>query len=231
MNAYPTHPAELLTDDARPLYREARSAAHSAFARLGLHPDDRIQDATQSAAIAYWSAFTTKPAHYYARKAARYDAINEIMTRSLYALSLDAPDEDGSDTWLEAIPAPDPEPDDAPAWLDDHDLPALVAATLGRNRPANTIEYHTAILRLLAAGYDTAAIATELGRTEESVKSTRYQIRKRLLRYCAENGIDTDHIAIKSGGWRPAHHYAEMDNTSANAARWANQRKENRNHD
>ena len=94
-------------------------------------------------------------------------------------------------------------------------------------RPSTSaIEYQTAILRLLAAGYDTAAIATELGRTEEAIKSTRYKLRRALFAYCADHGIDTDQIPVRNGGWRPAHHYARMDNTAANNARWAHQRKE-----
>lgn len=221
----PTTTAELLANDGHLLYRRANSAAFSAFARLTLHPDERFEDVQQAAAITYWQAWQTKPADYYAIAAARYDAIGELISKSPHCLSLDHHDPDDRGPWIDSIPAPEAEPAD-PHWLDDHDLPGLVAATLGRNRPAATIDYHTKILQLLAAGYDTAAIATELGRSEESVKSTRYHIRKRLYRYCAEHGIDTDHIATRTGGWRRAHHYAKMDNTAANEARWTDKRKE-----
>ena len=218
---------DLLADNGQLLYHRAGSAAYAAYGRLEWHLDQDFADARQAAAAAYWQAYQRKPLDRYAWTAARYDALSALLHNSVRTVSLDAPDNDRDDPWIDNIPANDvgadghPPTDDQPHWLDNHDLPGLViVATLGRNRPEHTIRYRTAILRLLATGYDTAAIATALGRTEEAIKSTRAKLRKCLFAYCAEHGIDTSHIQIQNGGWRPAHHYARMDNTAANAARW-----------
>ena len=211
--------ADLLADNGRLLYDRATSAAFAAYGRLELHPDNRFEDARQAAAAAYWQAHQTKPHDRYAWTAARYDAMGELLHKSPFTVSLDRTRHDDGDPWIDDIPTPEADPDDEPHWLDDHDLPGLVAQLLKRPS-ASAVDYQSAILRLLAAGYDNAAIATELDRTEEAIKSTRYKIRRNLRRYCKARGIDTDHIAAKVGGWRPAHHYARMDNTAANAARW-----------
>ena len=220
---------QLLAENGRLLYDRAGSAAYAAYGRLEWHLDHDFADARQAAAAAYWQAHRRNPLDRYAWTAARYDALSELIGISVRAISLDAPDDAGDEPWIDNIPAPAaacPEQSDRndPHWLDDHDLPALVVELLAR--PSDSaVAYQAAILRLLSAGYDTAAIATELGRTEEGIKSTRAKIRKRLFAYCAEHGIDTSHVQIQNGGWRPAHHYAQMDNTAANKARWGRKDK------
>jgi hypothetical protein len=98
-----------------------------------------------------------------------------------------------------------------PLVREDGDLGDTLAAVCGKTPPASTVEYGAQILRLLLRGYDAAAIATELGRTEEAIKSTRANLRHMLFDYCAEQGIDTEHIEVPTGGWCPAHHYAEWN--------------------
>jgi hypothetical protein len=212
---------DLLAHNGALLYDRAGSAAYAAYGRLEWHLDGDFGDARQAAAAAYWQAHRRNPLDRYAWSAARYDALSALLHNSVRAVSLDAPDNDGSDDpWIENIPAPtDDDGDDDPHWLDAYDLHGLVARLLARPSES-AVTYQSAILRLLCAGYDTAAIATDLGRTEEGIKSTRAKIRKRLFAYCAQHSIDTSHIQIQNGGWRPAHHYANMDNTAANAARW-----------
>ena len=215
--AYQT--AELLADDARLLYDRAASATYAAYGRLEWSFDHRYDDARQAAAAAYWEAHQRNPLDRYAWTAARYDATRELVRTSVYALSFDAPDKDGDDDpWIDNIAAPEDE-DDGDHWLDGHDLPDLVAAHLLKRPTPSAVEYQTGILRLLCSGCDNAAIATTLDRPIESVKTTRRNIRKRLFAYCEEHGIDVSHVEVKNGGWRPAHHYAEMDNTAANKAR------------
>ena len=70
-----------------------------------------------------------------------------------------------------------------------------------------TVNYHTAILRLLLRGYDTASIATELGRSPEAIKGARKALKKRLTAHCCRLGINPPAYNRKGGGWRPAHHY------------------------
>lgn len=212
-------PDELLADNAGLLYERAGSATYAAYGRLEWHPDERFEDARQAAAAAYWEAHQRNPLDTYAWTAGKYDAINELRHKSVYTLSLDAPDTDDNDPWIDNIAAPEEDQVLDDHWLDDHDLPRLVSHLM--KRPSQSaIRYQSAILRLLASGYDTAAIAITLDRTQEAIKSTRHNLRKRLFNYCDQLGIDTSHIQVKNGGWRPAHHYAEMDNTAANHARW-----------
>jgi hypothetical protein len=64
------------------------------------------------------------------------------------------------------------------------------------------------VLRLLMKGYDTAAIAVELGRTEEGIKGARRDLKRHLVQHCRELGIKPPKYNRNGGGWRPAHHYA-----------------------
>ena len=223
---------ELLADQGLVLYDRASSAAYAAYGRLEWHPDERFEDAQQAAAAAYWEAHQTNPLDRYAWTAGKLDALDTLLHNSVFTLSLDAADQrsggDGGDPWIEhlattpayACPERSDRNTDTGHWLDDHDLHGLVKQLLAR--PSDSaVRYQAAILRLLATGYDTAAIAVELDRTEEAIKSTRRNLRKRLFAYCQEHAIDVEHIHVQVGGWRPAHHYAHMDNTAANRARWS----------
>lgn len=95
----------------------------------------------------------------------------------------------------------------APRLAEDDDLEGTVQAVSHTLPPAHTVAYHVAVLRLLLRGYATAAIATELERTEEAVKSARKVLKQRLTAHCRSLGIEPPEYSRNGGGWRPAHHY------------------------
>jgi len=102
----------------------------------------------------------------------------------------------------------------SPTWeqvasrlAEDDDLEGTLQALSHTLPPAHTVAHHTAILRLLLRGYDTAAIATELEHTEEAVKSARKVLKQRLTAHCRSLGIEPPAYDRNGGGWRPAHHY------------------------
>jgi len=90
----------------------------------------------------------------------------------------------------------------------EEDFDGAVLAASGTPPAARTVDYKAAILRLLLKGYDTAAIAVELGRTEQGIKCARRDLRRKLIAYCQRLGIEPPDYNRNGGGWRPAHHYA-----------------------
>jgi DNA-binding CsgD family transcriptional regulator len=105
----------------------------------------------------------------------------------------------------------------APTWemvaeklAQEKELESLVLSIAQTPPPAATVEYNGAVLRLLMKGYDTAAIATELGRTEEGIKGARRDLKRHMVAHCRKLGIDPPKYNRNGGGWRPAHHYAQM---------------------
>ena len=86
----------------------------------------------------------------------------------------------------------------------------MVLAVSETPPPTRTVEYNTAVMRLLMQGYDTAAIAVELGRTEEGIKGARRDLKRHLTDHCHKMGIEPPKYNGNGGGWRPAHHYANM---------------------
>ena len=101
--AYPD--VELLANDAGLLYERAGSATYAAYGRLEWHPDQRFEDARQAAAAAYWQAHQRQPLDTYCWTAARYGATNELRHNSIYTRSLDAPDQDDRDPWVDKFAA------------------------------------------------------------------------------------------------------------------------------
>ena len=105
----------------------------------------------------------------------------------------------------------------SPAWEavatmlgQEEDFDGTVQAISGTPPSTSTVDYNVAILRLLMKGYDTAAIAVELGRTEEGIKGARRDLKRRLVTHCHRMGIEPPKYNRNGGGWRPAHHYAQM---------------------
>jgi DNA-binding CsgD family transcriptional regulator len=92
----------------------------------------------------------------------------------------------------------------------DADLEGTLLAISKTLPPDRTVKYKAAILRLLMRGYDTAAIAVELGRTEEGIKGARRDLKRHLTAHCQSLGIRPPSYNRNGGGWRPAHHYAAM---------------------
>lgn len=90
----------------------------------------------------------------------------------------------------------------------EKDFDSTVQAVSGSPPPERTVDYNVAVLCLLLRGYDTAAIAVELDRSEEGIKGARRDLKKHLTCYCQSLGIDPPKYNRKGGGWRPAHHYA-----------------------
>jgi hypothetical protein len=70
------------------------------------------------------------------------------------------------------------------------------------------VDYNAAVLRFLLRGYDNAAIAVELGRTQVAIKCTRRDLKRHLTDHCRSLGIEPPEYNRNGGGWRPAHHYA-----------------------
>jgi DNA-binding CsgD family transcriptional regulator len=279
--------------EARFLYQKAGFAAYCAYRRLELEPDQNFEDAKQEAAVTFWDAYRRKGNERYAFVAARNAALQSLMRhKNPYALSLDAPHDDGDNPWLERLVVDSADDGwDESDWLSDADLRSVVtemftmpasrqalddyrrllrlqmaghtlretAKALGKTYdatkalrrrlilkladhygiapvweevvpklerdddfegvvraigdtppPTGTIEYNVAVLRLLIKGYDTAAIAVELGRTEDGIKGARRDLKRHLEAYCRSLGIEPPVYQRNGGGWRPAHHYARM---------------------
>jgi DNA-directed RNA polymerase specialized sigma24 family protein len=134
-----------------------------------------------------------------------YNATKALRRRLILKL---AEHYDVSPTWEEVAVKMEQEPD----------FDGTVLAVSGAPPPTRTVEYKTAILRLLLKGYDTAAIAVELGRTEGAIKGARRDLKKSLTDYCRGLGIEPPKYNRNGGGWRPAHHYADMGGRPSCAA-------------
>jgi ATP-dependent RNA helicase RhlE len=88
----------------------------------------------------------------------------------------------------------------------------------GKPPGVRTVTYNVQILRLLLRGYDMAAIAVELGKSESAIKDARKKLKAKLVAYCQEQGIEPPAYNRNGGGWRPAHHYGEFRGRPAKAA-------------
>jgi hypothetical protein len=80
------------------------------------------------------------------------------------------------------------------------------------------VAYNVQILRLLVRGYDMAAIAVELGKSESAIKDARKKLKAKLVAYCQEQGIEPPPYNCNGGGWRPAHHYGTYPGRPAKPA-------------
>jgi DNA-directed RNA polymerase specialized sigma24 family protein len=100
---------------------------------------------------------------------------------------------------------------------DRHWDEALLAIA-GKPPGARTVAYNVQILRLLVRGYDMAAIAVELGKSESAIKDARKKLKAKLVAYCQEQGIEPPAYNRNGGGWRPAHHYGDFRGRPAKAA-------------
>jgi hypothetical protein len=82
-------------------------------------------------------------------------------------------------------------------------------AIAGKPPGARTVAYNVQLLRLLLRGYDMAAIAVELGKSESAIKDARKKLKAKLVAYCQEQGIEPPAYNRNGGGWRLAHHYGQ----------------------
>jgi DNA-binding CsgD family transcriptional regulator len=89
----------------------------------------------------------------------------------------------------------------------DGDWDEALLAIAGKPPGACTVAYNVRVLRLLMRGYDVAAIAVELGKSECAIKNARKKLKAKLVAYCREEGIEVPEYNRNGGGWRPAHHY------------------------
>jgi hypothetical protein len=126
-----------------------------------------------------------------------YDATKALRRRLIARLA----DYYGVDATWEAVAA---------RLKQEEDLESVVLAIAKTPPPTATVDYNVAVLRLLMKGYDTAAIATELGRTEEGIKGARRDLKRHMVAHCRSLGIEPPRYNRNGGGWRPAHHYAQM---------------------
>jgi DNA-binding CsgD family transcriptional regulator len=89
----------------------------------------------------------------------------------------------------------------------DRNWDKALLAIAGKSAAASTVAYNVQILHLLMRGYDMAAIAVELGKSESAIKDARKKLKAKLVAYCQERGIEPPAYNRNGGGWRPAHHF------------------------
>jgi AraC-like DNA-binding protein len=100
----------------------------------------------------------------------------------------------------------------------DRNWDRALKAIAGKPPGACTVAYNAEILRLLMRGYDMAAIAVELGKSESAIKDARRKLKAKLVAYCQEQGIEPPVYNRNGGGWRPAHHYGNHHGAPARPA-------------
>jgi hypothetical protein len=100
----------------------------------------------------------------------------------------------------------------------DGDWDEALRAIAGKSPGARTVAYNVQILRLLVRGYDMAAIAVELGKSESAIKDARKKLKARLVAYCQAQGIEPPAYNRNGGGWRAAHHYGNYHGRPAKPA-------------
>jgi hypothetical protein len=49
-----------------------------------------------------------------------------------------------------------------------------------------------------------------LGKSESAIKDARKNLKAKLTAHCRSLGIEPPRYNRNGGGWRPAHHYADM---------------------
>ena len=192
------------------VYQLAESAAARVFYRLhrNTHTPD-FDDAVQEAAITFWQAYQKKGRADYAYAAARNQAFQSVVRRPSvpFPLSLDTDTPgDGGDTWDELIAAPPADDWTDADWISDADLGAtLEKAQLaaGRQLRPTTTKTKVELVKLLMRGYDKRAIATELGLAPITVNQLRRDIRRHLVTYCQQIGIDPPDPTVHTTGWEP----------------------------
>jgi DNA-directed RNA polymerase specialized sigma24 family protein len=89
----------------------------------------------------------------------------------------------------------------------DGDWDEALLAVAGKSPSARTVAYNARILRLLMRGYDMAAIAMALDKSEGAIKDARKTLKAKLVAYCERKGIEPPEYNRNGGGWRLAHHY------------------------
>jgi DNA-directed RNA polymerase specialized sigma24 family protein len=87
------------------------------------------------------------------------------------------------------------------------DWEEALLAIAGKPPGARTVAYNVQILRLLLRGYDMAAIAVELGKSESAIKDARKKLKAKLVAHCEAQGIEPPAYNRNGGGWRAAHHF------------------------
>jgi DNA-directed RNA polymerase specialized sigma24 family protein len=184
----------------------ARYAARRIENHIVLAQD--LEDMTQEAAFTYYETLgrtgSDAIAFSGAIRAAHRCFVRQCVGRNPFADSLDEPNLHGKDR-LEYSTLDLLEVGNKSAWLSSADLLAL-AREIGRyKRPkGTTFQFDALVLRLLLEGYDNAAIAIVLGRSEGSIKGKRKTLKANLKAYCEENDIPVPELP-GPGGWRRAH--------------------------
>jgi AraC-like DNA-binding protein len=87
------------------------------------------------------------------------------------------------------------------------DWEEALLAIAGKPPGVRTVAHNVQILRLLMRGYDMAAIAVELGKSESAIKDARKKLKAELVAHCEAKGIEPPAYNRSGGGWRPAHHF------------------------
>ena len=98
-----------------------------------------------------------------------------------------------------------PPPQDQFEWTDADLASTLEKAQLAAGhdlRPSST-KTKVALVRLLMKGCDKRAIATELGLQENTINHTRRAIRRHLITYCQQLGIEPPDATVHTTGWEP----------------------------
>jgi hypothetical protein len=98
------------------------------------------------------------------------------------------------------------------------DWDGALLAIAGKPPGARTVAYNVQILRLLMQGYDMAAIAVALGKSESAIKDARKKLKAKLVAHCQEQGIEPPVYNRNGGGWRPAHAFGNHHGRPGKAA-------------
>ena len=119
----------------------------------------------------------------------------------------------GVDDWTDADTIPERSPSFSTAqsavgadWISDADLGStLEKAQLaaGRQLRPTTTKTKVELVKLLMRGYDKRAIATELGLAPITVNQLRRDIRRHLVTYCRQLGIEPPDATVHTTGWEP----------------------------
>jgi len=175
-----------------PLYDAGRKIAFHTYQRFGVAPDEEFEDSIQQAAMTYWYHHDKRGrGPGYAWVAARRDLAYHRFVRNYnprYPESLDEPQYRNYERpWLDDLTTAEQDRTGYTWRLTTDDLRMLVSQLY--QSPNANVERDVQILDLTRRGWSLNAIALELGYTEETMKSYRKRLRRRLKDYCLQHDI------------------------------------------